>query len=605
ERICSDVAARGLAAVLDYTHRLDGVALEPGTVRVSRAELESAHESADAGYLQTLENVRANILAYQRAILNRDVGIEPTLGIELGVRYVPLRRVGVCIPGGAAAYPSTLLMTVVPAQAAGVAEIAVVAPPTRFGGYNTDLLAACHALGVTEVHRIGGAQAVAALAYGVEGVPAVDKIVGPGNLFVALAKKQVYGEVDIDSIAGPSEVVLIADASADPRYVASDLISQAEHSPGVSILLTWEPALIDRVAVALDQQLGWLGRGDLARDSLARFGALIQVRDEAEAVRLSNLLAPEHLHISTIEPRRLLPALTSAGAIFLGHHTPVAVGDYAAGPSHVLPTGGTARWASGLSANDFLKRSSLISVTRDGLARLAPDIRRLADIEGLSAHRFSVDVRLSDPSQFPGCGCDGRRRAPCLWREESALMSTEFAAAGEKTAGETAAGSQSAFSIRPARPADAATIANLVYELAVYEKLEQFARATPDDFRRHLFGPRPYAEAIVAEIDGEPVGFALFFPTFSSFRGQPGLYVEDVYVRPVHRGRGVGKALLAKLAKLAMDRGLGRLEWAVLNWNSPAIGFYRSLGARPLEDWTVYRINDGPLAELAALAPSE
>ena len=402
ERICSDVAARGLAAVLDYTRRLDGVALEPGTVRVSRAELESARESADAGYLQTLENVRANILAYQRAILNRDVRIEPTLGIELGVRYLPLRRVGVCIPGGAAAYPSTLLMTVVPAQAAGVAEIAVVAPPTRFGGYNTDLLAACHALGVTEVHRIGGAQAVAALAYGVEGVPAVDKIVGPGNLFVALAKKQVYGEVDIDSIAGPSEVVLIADASADPRYVASDLISQAEHSPGVSILLTWEPALIDRVAVALDQQLGWLGRGDLARDSLARFGALIQVRDEAEAIRLSNLLAPEHLHISTIEPRRLLPALTSAGAIFLGHHTPVAVGDYAAGPSHVLPTGGTARWASGLSANDFLKRSSLISVTRDGLARLAPDIRRLADIEGLSAHRFSVDVRLSDPSQFPG-----------------------------------------------------------------------------------------------------------------------------------------------------------------------------------------------------------
>jgi len=402
ERICGDVAARGLAAVLDYTRRLDGVALEPGSVRVSRAELESAHESADAGYLQTLENVRANILAYQRAILNRDVKVEPFRGVELGVRYVPLRRVGICIPGGAAAYPSTLLMTVVPAQAAGVAEIAVVAPPTRFGGYNADLLAACHALGITEVYRIGGAQAVAALAYGVEGIPAVDKIVGPGNLFVALAKKQVYGEVDIDSIAGPSEVVLIADASADPQYVASDLISQAEHSPGVSILLSWEPSLIDRVAFALDEQLAWLGRGDQARDSLARFGALIQVRDEAEAVRLANLLAPEHLHISTSEPRRLLPALTSAGAIFLGHHTPVAVGDYAAGPSHVLPTGGTARWASGLSANDFLKRSSLIAVTRDGLARLAPDVRRLADIEGLSAHRFSVDVRLCDPSQFPG-----------------------------------------------------------------------------------------------------------------------------------------------------------------------------------------------------------
>jgi len=402
ERICADVAARGLAAVLDYTRRLDGVSLEPAAVRVSRAELESAHESADAGYLQTLENVRGNILAYQQAILNRDVKVEPSFGIELGLRYVPLRRVGVCIPGGAAAYPSTLLMTVVPAQAAGVAEIAVVVPPTRFGGYNTDLLAACRALGVTEVYRIGGAQAVAALAYGVEGVPAVDKIVGPGNLFVALAKKQVYGEVDIDSIAGPSEVVLIADASADPRYVASDLISQAEHSPGASILLTWETSLIDRVAIALDEQLRWLGRGDLARDSLARFGALILVRDETEAVRLSNLFAPEHLHISTADPRRLLPALTSAGAIFLGHHTPVAVGDYAAGPSHVLPTGGTARWASGLSANDFLKRSSLISVTREGLARLAPDVRRLADVEGLSAHRFSVDIRLSDPSQFPG-----------------------------------------------------------------------------------------------------------------------------------------------------------------------------------------------------------
>ena len=184
-------------------------------------------------------------------------------------------------------------------------------------------------------------------------------------------------------------------------------------------------------------------------------------------------------------------------------------------------------------------------------------------------------------------------------------MSTEFAAAGERTAGEPALGTQPSFSIRPARPADAATIANLVYELAVYEKLEQFARATPDDFRHHLFGPRPYAEAIVAEIDGEPVGFALFFPTFSTFRGQPGLYLANIYVRPVHRGRGIGKALLAMLAKLAMDRGLGRLEWAVLNWNSPAIGFYRSLGARPLEDWTTYRLSDGPLAELAALAPSE
>jgi histidinol dehydrogenase len=407
EKICADVAALGLAAVLDYTRRLDGVALEPESVRVSSRELDDAYRAASHDYLKTLQHVRENILAYQRAILHRDVRTEPAAGIELGLRYTPLRRVGVCIPGGAAAYPSTLLMTVVPAQAAGVDEIAVVVPPTKFGGYNTDLLAACRALGVTEVHRIGGAQAVAALAYGVEGIPAVDKIVGPGNLFVALAKKHVFGEVDIDSIAGPSEVVLLADETANPRYIAADLISQAEHSPGASILLTWEASLIDRVEAALDVQLGQLSRGDLARDSLERFGALIRVRDEAEAVRLSNLFAPEHLHVSTADPRRLLPALTNAGAVFLGHHTPVAVGDYAAGPSHVLPTGGTARWASGLSANDFLKRSSLISVTPEGLARLAPDVCRLANVEGLTAHRTSVEIRLSEHASTENRGRDG------------------------------------------------------------------------------------------------------------------------------------------------------------------------------------------------------
>jgi histidinol dehydrogenase len=395
EKICAEVADRGLPAVLDYTERLDEVTLDPESVRVSERELRSAYWAADADYLTTLENVRQNILHYQRAVLNHDVTLGRGPGIALGLRYVPLRRVGICVPGGAAAYPSTLLMTVVPAQAAGVIEIAVVVPPTRFGGYNDDLLAACHALGVTEVYRIGGAQAVAALAYGVEGIKAVDKIVGPGNLFVALAKKHVYGEVDIDSIAGPSEVVLIADETARPDYVAADLISQAEHSPGASILLTWVASLIDKVGQALEDQLGRLSRGDLARDSLERFGALILVRDESEAVALSNAFAPEHLHVSTTDPRRLLPDLINAGAIFLGHDAPVAVGDYAAGPSHVLPTGGTARWASGLTANDFLKRSSLISVNAEGLKRLAPDVCRLADVEGLTAHRHSVDVRLS------------------------------------------------------------------------------------------------------------------------------------------------------------------------------------------------------------------
>jgi histidinol dehydrogenase len=397
ERICADVQCRGLEAVLEYTARLDGVTLEPESVRVTPEELRAAFKAAEPAYLRTLRRVRENVMAFQMGILNRDATLRRGPSCELRLRYRPLRRVGVCIPGGAAAYPSSLLMTVVPAQAAGVEEIAVVVPPTRFGGYNADILAACHALGVNEVYRIGGAQAVAALAYGVAGIPAVDKIVGPGNLFVALAKRQVYGEVDIDSIAGPSEVVLIADWTADPRYVAADLISQAEHSPGASVMITWEPDLIDRVSEALVHQLAMLSRGDLARDSLERFGALILVRDEDEAIELANLIAPEHLHVSTSDPDRLSARLVNAGAIFLGHETPVAVGDYAAGPSHVLPTGGTARWASGLCSNDFLKRTSLIYVNRDGLAQIAPDVRMLADKEGLSAHRYSVDVRLQDP----------------------------------------------------------------------------------------------------------------------------------------------------------------------------------------------------------------
>jgi histidinol dehydrogenase len=284
-------------------------------------------------------------------------------------------------------------MTVVPAQAAGVKEIAVVVPPTEFGGYNRELLAACHILGVTEVYRVGGAQAVGALAFGVDGIKAVDKIVGPGNLFVALAKKAVFGHVDIDSIAGPSEVLLIADESANPDFIAADLISQAEHSPGSSLLVTWIPELIEAVATALEAQLLQLSRGDLARDSLEQYGALVLVRDEAEAVELSNQMAPEHLHISTSNAVELSERLTCAGAIFMGHHTPVAAGDYAAGPSHVLPTGGTARWASGLTSNHFLRTTSMIHLTDEGLRQIAGEITHLADVEGLTGHKSSVTVR--------------------------------------------------------------------------------------------------------------------------------------------------------------------------------------------------------------------
>ena len=371
-------------------------------MRVSPDELADAHRQADPAYLETIARVRGNILAYQEAIRHRDVMLPPRDGIELGLLYRPIRRVGVCIPGGAAAYPSSLLMTVVPAQAAGVAEIAVVVPPSPFGGFNADILAACHALGVTEVYRIGGAQGVAALAYGLAGDRA-----GAGRQDRRAGQPvRRAGQAACLRHGGHRQHRRAERGRRDRRrdrpcraFVAADLISQAEHSPGASILLTWEPALIDRVAAALEDQLGRLSRGGLARDSLERFGALVLVRDEDEAIAISNLIAPEHLHVSTADPKRLLPRLTNAGAIFLGHYTPVAAGDYAAGPSHVLPTGGTARWASGLSANDFLKRSSLIALSRDGLAALAPDIRLLADKEGLSAHRSSVDLRLDHPPE--------------------------------------------------------------------------------------------------------------------------------------------------------------------------------------------------------------
>ena len=401
ERICTAVRGRGLEAVLDYTEKLDRVRLTCETLRVSTSELLAAHMAADAGFLEAVRRIRQNVLSFQLGILHRDAALAMAGSHELRLRYRPMRRVGICIPGGAAAYPSTLLMTVCPAQAAGVQEVAVVLPPTSNGGYNADLLATCRELGVTEVYRIGGAQAVAALAYGVEGIPAVDMIVGPGNIFVTLAKKYVYGQVAIDCLAGPSEVVVLADDSAPPAYVAADLIAQAEHDPGTSILITWHEPLLEEVAAELARQLPILPRAAQARSSLENFGALVQARNVEEALAWVNRLGPEHLHLATRDPETLLERVDNAGAIFLGHHAPVAVGDYAAGPSHVLPTGGTARFASGLSANDFLRRSSVLSFTREGLARLAGDVQVLADKEGLTAHAASVTVRLAGEDGLP------------------------------------------------------------------------------------------------------------------------------------------------------------------------------------------------------------
>jgi len=279
---------------------------------------------------------------------------------------------------------------------AGVKQLTLVAPPTKFGAYNPDLLATCCELGIQEAYRIGGAQAVAALAYGVEGLPRVDKIVGPGNLFVALAKRHVYGDVDIDSIAGPSEVVVIVDHSTRADYTALDLIAQAEHAPGASVLIGWDEKVLDQAVAEIDRQLGHLERGELARQSLEQFGAVILARDVEEACALADEIAPEHLHIATENAAALAEKILHAGAIFLGNYTPVALGDYAAGPSHVLPTSGTARFASGLSSNDFLRAGSVLHFTREGLAQLAPDVRVLATKEGLTGHRASVEIRMND-----------------------------------------------------------------------------------------------------------------------------------------------------------------------------------------------------------------
>ena len=402
ERICSDVRAQGLDAVLRYTAQLDGVQLSGNTLRVPTDDLVSAHAHAAPAFLETIRRIRDRIMHFQSAILHRDVQIDSSHGGWLRQRFLPLERVGICVPGGAAAYPSTVLMTAVPAQAAGVNQVVVVSPPTPNGAYNADVLATCHELGIREVYRMGGAQAIAALAYGLDGLVngpmlKVDKIVGPGNQFVALAKKFVYGDVDIDSIAGPSEVVVLADENTRADFVAADMIAQAEHAPGSSVLITWSEMILNAVAAELEKQLATAQRGDLARQSLESFGALIMVNDRDEAAQLANLLASEHLHIECAEPEEMQSKIRNAGAVFIGPFSPVVLGDYVAGPSHVLPTGATARFASGLSANDFLRSHSVIHFTQEGLNDVADDAIHMAEREGLTAHGASVAMRRNNP----------------------------------------------------------------------------------------------------------------------------------------------------------------------------------------------------------------
>jgi histidinol dehydrogenase len=396
ERICTDVRDQGVAAVLRYTELFDKAKLKADHVRVDESELAQAHAAADQAFIDVLRRIRYNIDSFQSGLLHQDAELRVSGQHELSLRYRPFGRVGVYVPGGAAAYPSTLLMTVCPAQAAGVKEIVVCLPPKATGAYSRDMLAACHELGITEVYRIGGAQAIAAMAYGVEGLPPVEMIVGPGNQYVALAKKFVFGTVSIDCIAGPSEIVVAADDSAHPSYVALDLIAQAEHAPGVPILVTWYEPLLNEVEEALTKRLAKLSRADLARECIERSGAFILAPDKDAAIDVVNDLAPEHLHIQTRDPDGFAEQVDNAGAIFLGPFTPVAVGDYAAGPSHVLPTGGTARFSSGLTANDFRKRTSILRFTRNGLRDISEDVIYLAKKEGLTGHAASVEFRAND-----------------------------------------------------------------------------------------------------------------------------------------------------------------------------------------------------------------
>ena len=334
--------------------------------------------------------------SHHRRSLPADDRYRDATGAELGHRWTAIDSVGLYVPGGKASYPSSVLMNAVPAKVAGVARVAMVVPMPR-GEVNPAVLAAAHLAGITEVYRIGGAQAVAALAYGTETIKPVAKIVGPGNAYVAEAKRQVFGVVGIDSIAGPSEVVVVADKEANPRWLAADLLAQAEHDEAAqSILITDSAALAQTTASALEQQLASLPRGPIAAKSWKDHGAIVLVDDlEKEAPPLVNLLAPEHLELSCAAAEDLLPAIRNAGAIFIGHFTPEAVGDYVAGPNHVLPTTRTARFSSGLGVLDFMKRTSLLKLNPDSLSALGPPAMTLAEAEGLDGHRFSVAVRLS------------------------------------------------------------------------------------------------------------------------------------------------------------------------------------------------------------------
>lgn len=394
--ILDDVRTRGDAAVVDYTNRFDRVSVSSiAELRVTAEEIEAATAAVEPATLDALKLARDRIHSHHARQMPKDDRYTDALGVELGSRWTAVEAVGLYVPGGLASYPSSVLMNAVPALVAGVERIAMVVPAPD-GVLNPLVLAAAKVAGITEIYRIGGAQAIAALAYGTESIAPVSKIVGPGNAFVAAAKRRVFGTVGIDMIAGPSEVLVVADADNNPDWLAADLLAQAEHDPvAQSILITDDEGLAAAVEAAVERQLKTLPRAEVASASWRDFGAVVMVKDLEEAIPLINRLAPEHLELAVEDPEALLGRVRNAGAVFLGRHTPEAIGDYVGGSNHVLPTARSARFSSGLSVLDFVKRTSILKCDAQSLRALGPAAIALGEAEGLSAHARSVSIRLN------------------------------------------------------------------------------------------------------------------------------------------------------------------------------------------------------------------
>jgi len=395
DAVIDNVRKNGDAALLEYTERFDGVKLEE--LQVSDEEIVRAVMQASPDLVETLRQAAANIEAFHRAQVRQDVVLTDRPGMVLGQRYTPIEKVGICVPRSPVAFPSTILMNVIPAKIAGVKEIVLVTPPEKDGTVSPAALAAANIAGVDKIFKVGGAQAVAALAYGTETIPAVDKIVGPGGIFVATAKRKVFGKVGIDMIAGPSEILVLADGSCDAKWVAADLLSQAEHDVMASAVLTTDSmALAKAVQAEVERQLSLLPREPIARKSIENNSKILLCDSLDEAIEAANRIAPEHLEICTDDPFAILSKIKNAGSIFLGKNAPEALGDYFAGPNHTLPTSGTARFSSPLGVDDFIKKSQFIYYTRDALEQVARPIASFAREEGLEGHARSVTVRFEE-----------------------------------------------------------------------------------------------------------------------------------------------------------------------------------------------------------------